>query len=132
MTNIDNSQATAPPGSTRLSWRRRRSAACACVVRDANMGHQLADGNRSWCPELESRTTHHLAFSEVLATDPNDSAAGWPARAGRQLDAEHSTVDPRRGTACKKSHPTSAEQHGPNQTRRVVGAALHLACGSWR
>ena len=30
----------------------------ACVVRDANMGHQLAGGNSSWCPELESRTTH--------------------------------------------------------------------------
>ena len=28
-----------------------------CVVRDANMGHQLAGGNSSWCPELESRTT---------------------------------------------------------------------------
>ena len=29
-----------------------------CVVRDANMGHQLAGGSSSWCPELESRTTH--------------------------------------------------------------------------
>ena len=28
-----------------------------CVVRGANMGHQLAGGNSSWCPELESRTT---------------------------------------------------------------------------
>ena len=27
-----------------------------CEVRDANMGHQLAGGNRGWCPELESRT----------------------------------------------------------------------------
>ena len=26
-----------------------------CVVRDANMGHQLAGGNSSWCPELEWR-----------------------------------------------------------------------------
>ena len=25
---------------------------------DANMGHQSAGGNSSWCPELESRTTH--------------------------------------------------------------------------
>ena len=24
---------------------------CACVARDANMGHQLAGGNSSWCPE---------------------------------------------------------------------------------
>ena len=28
-----------------------------CVVRDANMGHQLAGGTSSWCPELESRAT---------------------------------------------------------------------------
>ena len=31
-----------------------------CVVRDANMGHQLAGGNSSWCPELEVWTTHRL------------------------------------------------------------------------
>ena len=35
-----------------------------CVVRDANMGHQLAGGNSSWCPELESGTTH---LSELVA-----------------------------------------------------------------
>ena len=29
-----------------------------CVVQDANMGHHLAGGNSSWCPELEYRTTH--------------------------------------------------------------------------
>ena len=28
------------------------------VVRDANVGHQLAGGNSSWCIELESWTTH--------------------------------------------------------------------------
>ena len=30
----------------------------ACVVQDANTGHQSAGGNSSWCPEWESRTTH--------------------------------------------------------------------------
>ena len=29
-----------------------------CVVRDANMGHQLAGGNSSWRPELKSWITH--------------------------------------------------------------------------
>ena len=29
-----------------------------CVVQDANMGHQLAGGNSSWCPDLKCRTTH--------------------------------------------------------------------------
>ena len=29
-----------------------------CVVQDANKGHQLTGGHSSWCPELESRTTH--------------------------------------------------------------------------
>ena len=33
----------------------------ACVVQTANMGHHLAGGNHSWCPELESRTTHPLS-----------------------------------------------------------------------
>ena len=28
-----------------------------CVDRDANLGHQIAGGNRSACPKLESRTT---------------------------------------------------------------------------
>ena len=32
----------------------------SCVVRDANMGRQLAGSNCSWCPELESRTTHRI------------------------------------------------------------------------
>ena len=30
------------------------------MARDENMGHQLAGGNSSWFPELESWTTHHL------------------------------------------------------------------------
>ena len=41
--------------SPSLAGRNHRQA---CVVPDANMGHQLAGGNSSWCPELESRTTH--------------------------------------------------------------------------
>ena len=35
--------------------------AATCVVRDANMGHQFAGGNSSWCPDLESRTTHRVS-----------------------------------------------------------------------
>ena len=42
------------PGSSSLQADRQ----WACVVRDANMGHQLAGGSSSWCPELESRATH--------------------------------------------------------------------------
>ena len=34
------------------------SCRVACVVRDANMGHQLAGGHSSWCLELGYRTTH--------------------------------------------------------------------------
>ena len=29
----------------------------ACVVQNANMGHRLAGGDSSWCPELEAWTT---------------------------------------------------------------------------
>ena len=37
-----------------------------CVVRDANMGHQLAGGRSSWYPELESRTTHRITRSSIM------------------------------------------------------------------
>ena len=38
----------------------------ACVARDANMGHRLAGGHSSWCPELESRTTRTAQRVEGL------------------------------------------------------------------
>ena len=46
-------------------------ALAACAVRNANMGHQLAVGNSSWCPELESQTTHR----RVVVDDEADAAA---------------------------------------------------------
>ena len=41
-----------------------------CVVRDANVGHQLAGGSSSWCPELQSRTTPRMrvSASPILAS----------------------------------------------------------------
>ena len=35
--------------------------AATCVVRDANMGHQLAGGNSRFCPEVEVWTKHRRA-----------------------------------------------------------------------
>ena len=32
------------------------------VVREANMGHQLADDNSSWCPKVKPRDTAHVEF----------------------------------------------------------------------
>ena len=57
------------PGRRRRRWRRQRRCVLLdhavdhavrrpCVARDANIGRQLVGGNSSWCPELESRTTH--------------------------------------------------------------------------
>ena len=45
------------------------------MVQTANMGHHLAGGNSSWCPELESRATHRpLTRSKrvraLLTSDP--------------------------------------------------------------
>ena len=69
----------------------------ACVVQPANMGQQLAIGNSSWCPELESLDrnapstlcTHH---SSSLSGDTIVSltAAGGIAHGGLQLQAMHS------------------------------------------
>ena len=41
-----------------------------CVVRDVNMGHQSAGGNSSWCPELESRTTHGCFHRQLAHSFP--------------------------------------------------------------
>ena len=35
----------------------------------ANMGQNLAGGDSSWCPELESRTTHRLAVDQLCHPD---------------------------------------------------------------
>ena len=42
-----------------------RRTACV-VVRDSNVGHQLAGVNSIWCPELQSRTTYHTLPATVL------------------------------------------------------------------
>ena len=42
----------------------------ACVVRDANMGHQLARANSSCCPKLESRTTHRSGHGGRACREP--------------------------------------------------------------
>ena len=56
--------------SPSLAGRNHRQA---CVVPDANMGHQLAGGNSSWCPELESRTTHQSSLHEEPASSLSSS-----------------------------------------------------------
>ena len=47
----------------------RAGAARPCVVRDANMGHHSAGGHISWCPKLESRTTHRAADGHLRLED---------------------------------------------------------------
>ena len=65
------SDCAADATSTSISPYRSKSSwlASACMVRDANVGHHLAGGNSSWCPELESRTTRLLHDLDVPA-DP--------------------------------------------------------------
>ena len=38
------------------------------LVRDANMGHQLAGGNRSWCADLEARTSSAASLAWTFAS----------------------------------------------------------------
>ena len=56
----------------------------ACVVRDANIGHQLAGDNSIWCPKLESRTTHRLFGGQVKhpLLEPGQRLLQRPLRAG--------------------------------------------------
>ena len=42
-----------------------KPAAEPCVVRGANMGHQLAGGNSSWCPKLESLGHAPASWSSI-------------------------------------------------------------------
>ena len=55
-----------PKAATR---HRSRPRPTPCVVRDANMGHQLAGGKISWCPELESRATHRRSARPIPSID---------------------------------------------------------------
>ena len=73
----------------------------ACVVRDANMGHRLANGHCSWCPELESRTTHRL----------------WPWRAGRASPPR------RRGSAGRATTPPPPAACLPERPSKIGNAA---------
>ena len=63
-------------------WKAARlpSAGSLRAARDANVGRQLAGGNSSWCPELESRTTRARAQSKALA---------WQWRTGTALFCRH-------------------------------------------
>ena len=53
------------------------SSVWSCAVRDANMGHQLAGGNSSWCPELESRTTHRSDDSTLAVVGAAPAVCFW-------------------------------------------------------
>ena len=54
----------------------RQSVVVTCVVRDANMGHQIEGGHSSWCPELESRTAHRQHLPRLV---PNRRREGQRA-----------------------------------------------------
>ena len=52
------------------------------MVRGANMGHQLAGGNSSWCPELESLDPAGGGWGADLAKAL--AVAAWRGRAARR------------------------------------------------
>ena len=61
-----------------------------CVVRDANMGQQLAGGNRSWCSELKSNGSYRVHLGRL---DRTELVLNWPetllrdAHPGAEVDA---------------------------------------------
>ena len=82
-----------PISMLRFGWVR------TCVVLTANMGHRLAGGNSSWCPELESGTTHGRCATRLLRTyrrRGHPGSCGGDGRAERVLHPEDvpETVQP--------------------------------------
>ena len=53
----------------------------ACVVKDANTGYQLACSHSSWCPELESQTTH-------ARRECGTAVSGWRQRLVLRLEVK--------------------------------------------
>ena len=68
-------------------WYIPASESSPCVVRDANMGHRLAGGNSSECPELEYRTTPVAWSSREPGGSRSSCARGWRSR---RIDLRHS------------------------------------------
>ena len=132
--------------------RPRRSGSSRCVrsarpyvVQGANMGHQLAGGHSSWCPELESWTTSPLSsgsghlqigtfralkraaaprngcFYDVIAGD----AHGRRTREGRAREA----LQRGKGDPCPPGRPPTSAADA-KQCRFISCAVISSAVGA--
>ena len=72
-----------------------------CVVRDANVGHQLAGGNSNWCPELESWTTP-VSWTGKIETS---RGAFSSTRSFFRRQTTAAARSRRMMSTCKSSHP---------------------------
>ena len=59
-----------------------RPPSVTCVVRTRIWEHQLAGGNNSWCPRLESRTTHRRSTPATLRASRRTTTGGSAPRLG--------------------------------------------------
>ena len=96
---------------------RSGSTAIPCVVRDANMGHQLAGENSSWCPELESRTTHVDAKAVTLKL--SHRTLSWTL-------IKATNAEPRAQHAPGPRSGLHAEERGPVGSRTSCSNTHHL------
>ena len=94
--------------------------ASSCVARDANMGHQLAGDNSSWCPKLESRTTHR---GQLTVQRPE-----VPAKAAR-FRVSHTAL-PRRDEEGRTESRQTAATHAvlPRQQGSEWGSGVGHRC----
>ena len=91
------------------------ASAAACVVRGANRGHHLADGRSSWCPKLESRTTHRLPRRpprEHLLLEPGHLSSRFSLEAMGSRAEPSGTVRTRRCEE-RRSHHSARRGGGP-------------------
>ena len=89
---------------------------CTHMVRDANVGHQLAGGNSSWCPELKSRTTH------TVRSTHRAPRAAWGCAAGV----------PRLLWACRQQSTAPPEAACRSETGAALSAEAWPFCPSAR
>ena len=99
-----------------------------CVVQDANLRQQLAGGNSSWYPELESRTTHHLSAGRSMLL----CAASGTCPDARSMVGERQGKG--RGNAAERSESQrkgKASFRGKGKARQAVARA-HSTLGQRR
>ena len=103
----------------------RPSALRLCVVRDANMRQLLAGGNRSWCPEMESRATPSGTWMWM----PSSYRNRLPLRSQRLFGRNGSLVERKALTLMREGDPAPKGRQNPAAVANSRGGGLQELLG---